>query len=228
MAKYFDQFPLVFYDINRNSVQTPTYQLPVNLLVRVRVLVEKLDRVFHYYTYTVKDGDTPEILAEKYYNEPEAHWLILLTNNITDPQYDWPLNNRNFDNYIVGKYGSLETAQTTWKKWFKCYRVDDTGTGESYIRKFEISEEQYDDPDLQTEATISETINLSGSVLNVYFPYKERISCFDWEFNANEARRNIKLIKPEYYSGIRQEFLSIMNSASGIKKTSTSPNLRDL
>jgi hypothetical protein len=33
-----------------------------------------------------------------------AHWIILYANNIIDPQYDWPLGYRDFNNYISNKY----------------------------------------------------------------------------------------------------------------------------
>ena len=131
MAKFFDQFPLVLYDINKRNDQPSNFQLSLNIMVRVRVLVEKLDQVFHYYEHTIKEDETPEILAENFYGDPEAHWLIMMTNNITDPQYDWPLNTRSFDKYIISKYGSSSNAETTWAEWYKIYRGDGPETGAS-------------------------------------------------------------------------------------------------
>lgn len=217
MAKFFDQFPRVLYDINKGNNRPSNHQLPVNIMVRVRVLVEKLDQVFHYYEHTIREDETPEILAENFYGDPEAHWLILLTNNITDPQYDWPLNSRSFDNYIIAKYGSKETAETTWAEWYKVHRVDNPVTGEQFIKKYKITEEQYDNVELQVEPTLDSSVNIGSTVLNVFFPYKERISAYDLEIEKNEAKRNIKMIKKDYYQLIRNEFRDIMSSASGIQ-----------
>jgi hypothetical protein len=219
MAKFFDQFPLVLYDINKRSDRPSNYQLPLNIMVRVRVLVEKLDQVFHYYEHTIREEETPEILAENFYDDPEAHWLILLTNNITDPQYDWPLNTRSFDNYITAKYGSKETAETTWVEWYEVHRVDDPATGVMYLKRYKITEEQYDDPELQIEPTLDRGLEISSSVINVFFPYKERKSAFDVELENNEAKRQIKLIKPDYYQNIRNEFRAIMAGATGMQKS---------
>lgn len=220
MAKFFDQFPRVFYDINRATHRPSNYELPVNVLIRVRVLVERLDQAFHYYDHTIKEVETPEILAENFYGDPEAHWLILMTNNITDPQYDWPLNSRSFDKYIISKYGSKETAETTWAEWYKIYRVDKPATGEQFIKKYKITSEQYDDLDLQVEPTLDTSVTIGSTVLNVFFPYKERISAYDLEIEKNEAKRNIKMIKREYYQSIRSEFGAIMSRATGIKTNS--------
>ena len=42
------------------------------------------------YEYEIKDSDTPEISASKFYGDSERHWIVLLFNNIIDPQFDFP------------------------------------------------------------------------------------------------------------------------------------------
>ena len=39
--------------------------------------------------YTIKDGERPETLAEKIYGNQFYDWVILLTNNMVNAQYDW-------------------------------------------------------------------------------------------------------------------------------------------
>jgi hypothetical protein len=34
-------------------------------------------------------------------------WLVLLANNMTDPYYDWPLSDEEFDQYFTDKYSSF-------------------------------------------------------------------------------------------------------------------------
>ncbi len=58
-----------------------------------------------YDEYDVVDGETPEIVANKYYRNPELHWVLLLVNNIIDPRYDWPLPAISLNNYVTNKYG---------------------------------------------------------------------------------------------------------------------------
>jgi hypothetical protein len=100
------------------------------------------------------------------------------------------------------------------------HRVDNPQTGEIYLKRYKITEEQYDDVELQTEPTLDRSITIGSTVLNVYFPYKERISAYDLEIEKNEAKRNIKMIKREYYQSIRSEFGAIMSRATGIKTNS--------
>ena len=42
--------------------------------------------------YDVKEGEKPEDVAFKWFGDPELHWVILMTNNVTDRYYGWPMN----------------------------------------------------------------------------------------------------------------------------------------
>lgn len=67
------------------------------------------DNIFSYavYTkkYTIVDGDRPDTLAEKIYGDEFYDWVILLTNNMVNVQYDWPMTN-----YTLGKVLQKEFA----------------------------------------------------------------------------------------------------------------------
>ena len=65
-----------------------------------------------YYNYTYKDHDRPEHIAQKYYGDEELHWLILITNNIFDPNFELPIPTSVFDEYINKKYQSYNGIRT--------------------------------------------------------------------------------------------------------------------
>lgn len=110
MGKFFDYFPKTGYNV---SGLTPSKIDGVtNIFFRTRILRSVLRNAAAYYEHTVQDGETPEILADRAYGDPEAHWIILYANDVVDPQYDWPLNYKNFNNHIVKKYGSIANAKT--------------------------------------------------------------------------------------------------------------------
>lgn len=111
MSRFFDLFPIIGYDIAKEKYSN--YQYVTNIFFRTAFLKEVLENISAYYEYVISDNDKPEILAEKLYGNPDAYWIILYANNMVDPQYDWPLNNKDFSNYIVGKYGSIANSQTT-------------------------------------------------------------------------------------------------------------------
>jgi hypothetical protein len=127
MAKFFDLFPLISYDIARSRYSN--YELVTDIFLRVAVIKEVLENISSYYEYVIRDDDKPEILAEKVYGDPEAHWIILLANNMIDPQYDWPLNDRDFNKYVVGKYGSLANAKTSIHHYEKVVTRTENSSG---------------------------------------------------------------------------------------------------
>ena len=47
------------------------------------------------------------MIADQYYGDSSLDWIVYLTNNITDPQWEWPLPQEVFDDFIRSKYGSI-------------------------------------------------------------------------------------------------------------------------
>ena len=103
---YFANFPLIPYD----SVGNGNFKLVTNLLKRVAVRAKVRTNTALYDTYDVKDGETPEILADKLYKDAELHWVILLVNDITDRYHQWPQNTNQFIAYINDKYSNVDAT----------------------------------------------------------------------------------------------------------------------
>jgi hypothetical protein len=224
MAKYFDLFPRISYTLDNTKSHSKSYETAVHILIRIGVIKNILDKAFYYYEYTVKDGETPEIIAEKYYNDPEAHWLVLLTNNVIDPQYDWPIPYSSFNNFIESKYGSIETAKTTVHHYEKIRKTVDIVSGEETLTTYEIQYDEY----LTTAASIGSPISYTlpnGKVVDVYDFYRNSVNCYDWELQQNEQKRNIKLIKAGYYSTIKSELQNLLDTA---KISTRRPGIRSL
>ena len=103
---YFENFPLTIYD----SVGDGNYKLVTNLLKRVTIRSQIKSNTALYDTYDVKEGETPEMIAHKLYDDPELHWVILLLNNITDRYHQWPMNNNQFLAYLKDKYDDVDAT----------------------------------------------------------------------------------------------------------------------
>jgi hypothetical protein len=99
---YFDRFPLMAYDIKGNE----EYKLLPNILRRVKLRAGIRSGSFLFDNYDVVDGERPEDIAFKYYGDPELHWVILMTNNVTDRYYQWPLSAPQFAEHLTDKYGA--------------------------------------------------------------------------------------------------------------------------
>jgi hypothetical protein len=208
MARFFDKFPNIAYSVNGEGI----YDMPVNVMIRVRVMTEKLGTVFNYYDYSVKEGQTPEVVAEQYYGDAELHWLVLMTNNITDPLNDWVMHYDAFGKYIVNKYGSLAAAKTAIHHYERLEKTVDNFTGLETIKAYEISQDEYDS--LPVEAGSPVVYTVGNYTVDYYDAYRNAVTCYDWELAVNEKRRNIKLIRKEYLPVIKLELDNIMNAAN--------------
>ena len=99
---YFSRFPLMAYDIKGNE----KYKLLPDILRRVKLRSGIRSGSFMFDNYDVKDGERPEDIAFKWFGDPEYHWVVLMTNNITDRYYQWPLTQPQFQEHLKDKYGA--------------------------------------------------------------------------------------------------------------------------
>ena len=112
---YFENFPVIPYD----SVGKGDFKFVTNLLRRVGLRAKVKSNVLLFDTYDIRSGQTPEEIADKLYDDPELHWVILMVNEITDRYHQWPLNENQFQAYINDKYDNIdavhhyETTQTS-------------------------------------------------------------------------------------------------------------------
>ena len=90
------------YDMAGNK----QYKLLPDILRRVKLRAGIRSGAFLFDNYDVKDGERPEDIAYKWFGDAEYNWVILMTNNITDRYYQWPLSQPQFQEHLKDKYGS--------------------------------------------------------------------------------------------------------------------------
>lgn len=144
MSNFFDKFPLVRFTVDRKLLsERDTVR---NILFRVGIIKEVMEQnVDAYYYYDIRDSDRPETLAERVYGDAEAHWIILYANNIYDPYYDWPMDDRTFQKYIIKKYGSVEWAKTNYHHYEKVITRENPSAQVITTTKFEVNEKKLTD-----------------------------------------------------------------------------------
>ena len=104
---YFDDnFPIIPYD----SVGNYKFKDVTNLLRRVALRAKVRTSTLLYDTYDVKNGETPESLADKLYGDSEYHWIIMLVNDITDRYHEWPMSEAQFSQYLKDKYSNPDAT----------------------------------------------------------------------------------------------------------------------
>ena len=137
---YFKYFPIITYDVRGKKNQ---FQIDVitNILVRIRKKLD-LTNLAYFVEYFVQDGDTPESLAHQVYSDSQLHWIILYTNYMTNPYYDWPLTYFDLKKFVDKKYSNINA--THHYEDADGYEVDSTAAGATAVTNF-IHEETLND-----------------------------------------------------------------------------------
>ena len=221
MSKYFNYFPKVGYSIEKPNA----YDYVTSVVSRFGIEDALKNNSSVFYTYQVRDGETPEIIASKVYGSSERHWIILMMNDIVDPQYDWPLSYSAFNEYVKSKYSTPEYADTantgvsglTWsqnlhgvpseKKPLKYYKVVTKITSSNTnIEKYEV--------DSNTYSIIVNTSNnyalQDGSSITIEVT-KETKNYYDIEMELNEKKRKIKILKSDFVPGLENELSQVFS-----------------
>ena len=180
---YFSNIPKILYQ-DRN---TDTYKLVTNLLRRVKIRAKVKENAVLLDTYDVKDGETPEIIAHKYYGDSEYHWIVLLVNDITDVYHQWPMRYSQFLQFVNDKYSDpygvhhYEIAQSSG---------DTTKTIEVYNNSALYT----GDTDFYSNAT---------TITNI-----------EYEENLQNDRRKIRLLDPRYVPQFVEEFEELLKETA--------------
>lgn len=101
---YFDNFPTFLYDFEING--KTEYKLVKDITQNVRLRKEILSNVTLYDEYDIRDGETPEIIAEKIYGSPLYHWVVMLCNDRYNYVDDFPLPSYELEKHVTDKYGA--------------------------------------------------------------------------------------------------------------------------
>lgn len=101
---YFEKFPKIYYDFPQDATSSDL-QILTDITVNVRIRKALLENITLYDEYDIKEGETPEMIAEKVYGNPELHWIIMLANQKYNYLNDYPMSSEELYNYAVDKYG---------------------------------------------------------------------------------------------------------------------------
>ena len=173
---YFGNFRKIAYSLDKKYFKSVT-----DIMSRVKIRDGILDNITLYNKYDVKSGETPENIAFKHFGNPDLHWVILLTNNIQDRYYDWPMSEQELELFIKDKYSNTdgihhyEITQSSGKQ---------TGNGpDDYTHKIEVNS------------------TVSGAT-----PVSNR----EYEQRLQDKKRLIKLLDNKFVDSFIEEFITLI------------------
>jgi len=107
---YFRELPNFEYISNfPDQSFNDDYTITKNLFKRAKLREDIANAVTAFEYYQITDNERPDQVAQKVYNNSDLDWVILITNNITNLNDQWPLDNNSLYKYLLDKYGDDET-----------------------------------------------------------------------------------------------------------------------
>ena len=179
---YFDTFPKILYDSKGNG----KVKIVTNLLKRVAIRTKVKNNTSLFDTYTVQNGDTPESIADKLYDDPELHWVVLMVNDITDRYHQWPMYEQQFNTYVSEKYDNPDAVHH--------YEISQSsGDTSTKIEVYNNSALYTGDTDFYSDASI--------------------ITNREYEEREQDKKRQIRLLDPSFIDQFVEEFKLLMKES---------------
>lgn len=213
MANFFNYFPKTPYLIE-DGVEL---SLVTNIITRIKFIDKVKEIISSYFTYDIAEGETPESLAHKFYGTAQRHWIILLLNDVIDPQhmYGWYLSSLMLNKFVDAKYaafGGYAYAKSNVKKYLVKQEKTVNFT-RNPITTTEIMETDYTTWSSLPTST-SQTLTISATISPLTATIKKTKytqTHYEFEFEENEKRRSIKILKKEYVNQVESEMKDMAN-----------------
>lgn len=141
-----------------------------------------------YLKHTISDGERLDTLSYKLYGTVDLIWLIIHANEMVNLSESWPLTSEQLDDFIALRYPFSKPID---------------------VHHYESIDGHWTDP-----LAIKIKYGLS-SVEEAISKYRlTPVSIWDYEYNINEAKREIILPDPDRLSEISKQLEELLNEST--------------
>ena len=204
MAKnYFKYIPDFDYVSRLPKAQSISDYLRVkNLFKRTKISQTIFDDLTYFTKYQIIADERPDNIAYKIYGDSNLDWMVMLANNITNLQNEWPLEEQSFYRFLINKYGSEAGIETVHH--YETQKVIDS------------KEKVIVPKGLEVPSNYSVTFLDSGTrTEQIRTSITDEITNRQYEEKIQDEKRNIFLIKPRFTGLILEEMERVMEYPKG-------------
>ena len=176
----------------------------VKNLFKKGVLRQDIFQDLSFFTkYIVEGDDRPDNVADRVYGDPTLDWVVLMANNITNIQSEWPVSQADFNTFILDKYEN----ETTLYSGIHHYESNEVKTSRDVIvipsgMRVGIGQSvSFYDDGLKQQVTKTDV--------------SSPITKYIHEDKINNDKRNIFILKPVYLNLVFDDLENIMEYKEG-------------
>ena len=203
MSSYLRNIPEFEYvSIESNSKKISDYRKVKNLFRRGKLKNDIFKDLTKFTKYKIVGDDRPDNVAFEMYGDETLDWIVLLSNNVTNIQTEWPLDHQSFYNFLIDKYGSEEQIHAVHH--YETTEVRNTDNTIIVPEGLEVPKNysiEFYDSRLETTTTVS---NITTEITN--YAYENKIE---------DEKRNIFVLKPNYVNLILNDMEDAMTYKEG-------------
>ena len=99
----FQNYKNIYYPF-KDSDGEIFYKVVKDITENLKIRQDAIDVLELFEYYNLRDNETLEVVASKYYNDPKLHYLVLLANQRYDWRNDFPLTAQQLREYVNESY----------------------------------------------------------------------------------------------------------------------------
>ena len=178
--------PDLLYNFGASAVD-PEFLVSKNIWRRAEILREYKSSLAMFDEYIVQNGEKPEDIALKFYENPFYNWTVLVINDIINFHEQWPRSTRQLQEYCAAKYDNPSAT--------KDYITTEVKKGTNLI--------------VPAGKVVPSTFQITyydGSTTITANPVASR-SFYQFEESVNAEKERIQLVKPEFIEDFVEAYL---------------------
>jgi hypothetical protein len=203
MSNYFNKVPNFDYISRLPNAKLSDYVRVKNFFKRAKLREDIFQELAFFERYTIEGDDRPDNVAFKIYDDSTFDWVVLVSNNIINIQSEWPLPQRDFDRFLLDKYGDYDTLYNEIHH-YETQEVKNSNGVTIVPEGLQVQDgytTSYYDFFLDQQI---DTGNLSVPVTN-----------YEYEESLNNQKRIIFILKPFYLNIVINDLESILPYKEG-------------
>ena len=220
MSNYFKRIPNIDYVSRLPNAKIGDYMKVKNLFKRGTLRDDIFQDLAVFTKYEISNDDRPDNVAFNFYGDSNLDWLVLLCNNIINIQSEWPMSQKSFDNYLIGKYTESGDSDTdTYDRIYNGVRHYETKQIKNSNDVEILAEGLTVSPDYTLtyyDWLVSGYVILSKAANETYnTSLLTPITNYQYEEKIEDDKRNIFLLKPLYVSLVIDDLTDMMKYKKG-------------
>ena len=214
MSNYFSKIPNFDYVSRLPNAKISDYIRVKNFFKKSKLREDIFQNLAFFEKYTITGNDRPDNVAFKVYDDATFDWVILVANNIINIQSEWPLEQNDFDRYMLEKYGDYNTLYNGVHH----YETEEVKNSQGVT----IVPAGLEVPEKIKDETTNELVPYYVSYYDFFIDQQittgniaVTITNYDYEKQIDEDKRNIFVLKPFYLNVVVNDLDEIVRYKEG-------------